>query len=63
MSLISRYIGVNIILHLFREELKGKFSSGKEGALASTLHHDFNWKQLSEIMLSIVLLMFPKFIV
>ena len=26
--------------------LKGKFSSGIEGALASTLNHDFNWKQL-----------------
>ena len=26
--------------------LKGKFSSGIEGALASTLNQDFNWKQL-----------------
>ena len=42
--------------------LKGKFSSGIEGALASTLHHDFNWKQLSEMMLCIVILMFSKFI-
>ena len=42
--------------------LKGKFSSGIEGALASTLHYDFNWKQLSEMMLCIVLLMFLKFI-
>ena len=42
--------------------LKGKFSSGIEGALASTLHHNFNWKQLSEMMLCIVLLMFSKFI-
>ena len=42
--------------------LKGKFSSGIEGALASTLHHDFNWKQLSEMMLCLVLLMFLKFI-
>ena len=33
--------------------LKGKFSSGIEGALASTLNHDFNWKQLSEIILCI----------
>ena len=24
---------------------------GIEGALASTLNHDFNWKQLSEIIL------------
>ena len=31
--------------------LKGKFSSGIEGALGSTLNHDFNWKQLSEIIL------------
>ena len=35
--------------------LKGKFSSGIEGALASTLYHDFNWKQLSEIILCIFL--------
>ena len=33
--------------------LKGKFSSGIEGALASTLNHDFNWKQLSELILCI----------
>ena len=31
--------------------LKGKFSSGIEGALASTLNHNFNWKPLSEIIL------------
>ena len=31
--------------------LKGKFSSGIEGALASTFNHDFNWKQLSEMIL------------
>ena len=43
-------------------QLKEKFSSGIEGALASTLHHDFNWKQLSETMLCIALLMFSKFI-
>ena len=43
-------------------QLKEKFSSGIEGALASTLHHDFNWKQLSEMMLCIALLMFSKFI-
>ena len=42
--------------------LKGKFSSGIEGALASTLNHDFNWKQLSKIILCIFLLMFSKFI-
>ena len=41
-----------------RARLKGKFSSGIEGALASTLNHDFNWKQLSEM----ILLMFSKFI-
>ena len=38
--------------------LKGKFSSGIEGALASTLNHDFNWKQLSEMIFWIFLLMF-----
>ena len=32
----------------FLTTLKGKFSSGIEGALALTLNHDFNWKQLSE---------------
>ena len=42
--------------------LKGKFSSGIEGALASTLNRDFNWKQLSEIILCIFLLIFLKFI-
>ena len=44
------------------DDLKGKFSSGLEGALASTLNHDFNCKQLSEIILCIFLLMFSKFI-
>ena len=44
------------------QALKGKFSSGIEGALASTLNHNFNWKQLSEIILCIFLLMFSKFI-
>ena len=42
--------------------LKGKFSTGIEGALASTLNRDFNWKQLPEIILCIFLLMFSKFI-
>ena len=40
--------------------LKGKFSCGIEGALASTLNHDFNWKQLSEMILCIFLLMFSQ---
>ena len=40
--------------------LKGMFDIGIEGALASTLDHDFNWKQLSEIVLCIFLLMFSK---
>ena len=35
--------------------LKGKFSSGIEGALASTLNRNFNWKQLSEMILCIFL--------
>ena len=34
--------------------LKGKFSSGIEGTLASNLNHDFNWK-LSEMILCIFL--------
>ena len=42
--------------------LKGKFSSGIEGALASTLNHDYNWKQLSDMIICIFLLMFSKFI-
>ena len=42
--------------------LKEKFSSGIEGALASTLNHDVNWKQLSEMILCIFLLMILKFI-
>ena len=33
--------------------LKGKFSSGIEGALASTLNRNFNWKKLSEMILCI----------
>ena len=33
--------------------LKGKISSGIEGALASTFIHDFNWKQRSEIIICI----------
>ena len=41
------------ILCLLNFILKGKFSSGIEGALASTLNRDFNWKQLSEIILCI----------
>ena len=47
-------------VYLSLEHLKGKFSSGIEGALASTLNHDFNWKQLLvvEIILCIFLLMF-----
>ena len=44
------------------ESLKGNFSSGIEGALPSTLNHDFNWKQLSEMIICIFLLMVSKFI-
>ena len=47
---------------MFCLDLKGKFSSGIEGALASLLNRDFNWKQLSEIILCIFLFMFSKFI-
>ena len=49
-------------LYLANKELKGKFSSGIEGTLTSTLNHNFNWKQLSEIILCIFLLMLSKFI-
>ena len=58
LQMVSKYFrGLLNALHL-----KGKFSSGIEGALASTLNHDFNWKQLSETILCIFLLMFLKFI-
>ena len=40
-------------------KFKGRFS-GIEGALASTLNRDFNWKQLSEIILCIFYLMFQS---
>ena len=52
-------VHINLLKRLL---LKGKFSSGIEGALASTLNHDFNWKQQSEMILCIFLLMFSKFI-
>ena len=43
--------------------LKGKFSSGIEGALASTLNRDFNWKQLlSEMILCIFFLCFKVYL-
>ena len=42
--------------------LKEKFRSGIEGAVASALNHDFNWKQLSEKNICIFLLMFSTFI-
>ena len=53
---------VLILSILSDTNLNGKFSSGIEGALASTLNHDFNWKQLSEIICCLFLLMFSKFI-
>ena len=43
----------NLIFLCISQHLKGKFSSGIEGALASTLNHDFNWKQLSAMILCI----------
>ena len=42
-------------LHSNASSLKGKLSSRIEGALASTLNHDFNWKQLLEMILGIFL--------
>ena len=51
------------LLHNFiNNAFKEKFSSGIEGALASTLNRDFNWKQVPEMILCIFLLMFSKFI-
>ena len=41
-----RFEVYNGILNGVKLHLKGKFSSGIEGALASTLNRDFNWKQL-----------------
>ena len=47
-------------MFLLQINLKGKFSSGIEGALASTLNRNFNWKQLSEMTLGILFWMFFK---
>ena len=64
MHLELGFFACSLILELNNDaaNLKGKFSSGIEGALASTLNHNFNWKQLSEMILCIFLLMFSKFI-
>ena len=40
------YYNGNTMPHNWNLQLKGKFNSGIEGALASTLNHNFNWKQL-----------------
>ena len=53
---------IDFVINVKSKRLKGKFSSGIEGALASILNHDFNWKQLSEMIRCIFLLMFSKFI-
>ena len=46
-SMLQDFRGsVSLSVTLTHPALKGKFSSGIEGALASTLNHDFNWKQL-----------------
>ena len=58
--LLTLHVGV--VVYFSVVDLKGKFSSGIEGALASTLNNDFNWKQLLEMILCIFLLMFSKFI-
>ena len=57
-STFFRYIVCNLLRAepqsiIIHASLKGKFSSGIEGALASTLNHNFNWKQLSEIIICI----------
>ena len=49
MLTLSKVFSVYTLLVII--DLKGKFSSGIEGALASTLNHNFNWKQLSEMIL------------
>ena len=54
VRIYSQIINVN--------NLKGKFSSGVEGTLTSTLNRDFNWKQPSEMILCILFVMFSKFI-
>ena len=54
----NKQLALYLLFPLQTYHLKGKFSSGIEGALASTLNRDFNWKQLSEI----IILMFSKFI-
>ena len=51
-----------ILLNFTFHFLKGRFSSGIEGALASTFNHDFNWKQLSEMILCIFLDVFKVFL-
>ena len=42
--------------------LKGKFSSGREGAIASKFNYEFEQKQLSEVMLCIYFGKFLTFI-
>ena len=68
--LCSKYQSITswlLIFHVFEvfatiTTLKGKFSSGIEGALASKLNRDFNWKQISETVLCYFILMLSTFI-
>ena len=46
----------------YRAYLKGRFSSGLEGALAGKIIDDFRWKQLSKLMYHAHLCMFLKFV-
>ena len=58
LQMVSKYFrGLLNALHL-----KGKFSSGIEGASSINIKSRFYWKQLSETILCICLLMFLKFI-
>ena len=59
LTLVSEILVTRFMKH---HVLKGKFSSGIERALASTLNRDFNWKQLSEIILCIFLDVFKAYL-
>ena len=50
-------------LLLVPNSIKGEVQySGIEGALASTLNRDFNWKQLSEMVLCIFIDVFKVYL-
>ena len=55
-------MGMFIYTTVYSVSLKGKFSSGIEGALASTLNRDFNWKQLSDMIICIFFYVFKVYL-